>query len=413
MSSVMSTLPPAPHSDRHASKPAIPAPLSWPARLALGALERLNQGVLHLELPDGSNRFCGQGERSAALHIRDWAVFDRILRGGDIGFAEAYLDGQWETPHLSGLLTLLAANRDALDAPLYGSLSGRIMHRLVHLLRANTRAGSRRNIAAHYDLGNDFYALWLDAGMTYSSAVFESKSQSLEDAQAAKYQRVLEALQPAPGSRILEIGCGWGAFAERAAGAGHHVTGVSLSRRQLEYATARIERAGLAGHAHFEFRDYRDLRGQYDAVASIEMVEAVGERWWPAYFDRIASALVPGGRAVVQSILIDDALFDRYRHGSDFIQRYIFPGGMLPSGMRFKALAEKAGLAVVDDFRFGPDYARTLELWRERFTEKLDAVRALGFDERFLRMWHFYYAYCEAGFNSGSTDVAQFTLVRK
>jgi len=417
MSSVMSTLPPAPHSSRPSSKTSNPAPLSalpsWAARLALGALERLDQGVLHLELPDGSSRLYGRGEHSAALHIRDWAVFDRLLRGGDIGFAEAFLDGQWDTPDLSGLLALLAANRDALDAPLYGSLAGRIMHRLVHLLRANTRSGSRRNIAAHYDLGNDFYSLWLDAGMTYSSAIFSSKSQSLEDAQAAKYQRVLDALQPEPGSRILEIGCGWGAFAERAASAGHHVTGVSLSRRQLEYATSRIERAGLAERAQFEFRDYRDLSGQYDAVASIEMVEAVGERWWPTYFTRIAAALAPGGRAVVQSILIEDNLFDRYRRGSDFIQKYIFPGGMLPSGKRFKELAEHAGLSVVDDFRFGPDYARTLELWRESFTEKLDAVRALGFDERFLRMWHFYYAYCEAGFNSGSTDVAQFTLVKK
>ncbi len=416
MSSVLSTLPP-PQSKRPASRPSnpdsLPALPSWSARLALGALERLDQGVLEVELPDGSRRSYGRGEYSAEMHVRDWAVFDRVLRGGDIGFAEAFLDGQWDTPDLSGLLTLLAANRDALDAPLYGSLAGRIMHRLVHLLRANTRAGSRRNIAAHYDLGNDFYTLWLDAGMTYSSAIFNSKSQSLEDAQTAKYQRVIDALQPEPGSRILEIGCGWGAFAERAAAAGHHVTGVSLSRRQLEYAAARIERAGLTERAQFEFRDYRDISGQYDAVASIEMIEAVGERWWPDYFSRIATALVPGGRAVVQSILIEDELFDRYRRGSDFIQKYIFPGGMLPSGKRFRELAENAGLSVVDDFRFGADYARTLELWRERFTEKLDAVRALGFDERFLRMWHFYYAYCEAGFNSGSTDVAQFTLVKK
>lgn len=410
MSSVTSVLQPAPHPGRRSSKPVS---LSFAARLALGALERLDKGVLHLELPDGSSRLLGHGEHSAALHIRDWAVFDRVLRGGDIGFAEAFLDGQWETPDLSGLLTLLAMNREALDAPLYGSFAGRIAHRLVHLLRANTRTGSRRNIAAHYDLGNDFYALWLDPGMTYSSAVFGRKSQSLEEAQTAKYQRILDALQPASGSHILEIGCGWGAFAERAASAGHRVTGVSLSRRQLDYARARLELAGLADKTQFEFRDYRDIHGQYDAIASIEMVEAVGERWWPAYFQRIAASLMPGGRAVVQSILIDDALFERYRRGSDFIQKYIFPGGMLPSGARFKALAGEAGLAVTDDFRFGPDYARTLELWRERFTAQTDNVRALGFDERFLRMWTFYFAYCEAGFNSGSTDVAQFTLVRQ
>ena len=382
-------------------------------RLALGALDRLDQGVLHLELPDGSNRLFGRGPRSAALQVHDWSVFERVLRHGDIGFAEAYLEGQWHTPDLSGLLTLLAANREALDAPLYGSLLGRFAHRLVHLLRSNTRLGSRRNIAAHYDLGNDFYSLWLDEDMTYSSAVFTPEARSLEAAQAEKYRRVLAGLELAPGSRILEIGCGWGAFAERAATAGHHITGVSLSRRQLDYATARIERAGLAKRAQFEYRDYRDIRGQYDAVASIEMVEAVGERWWPAYFRRIADSLAQGGRAVVQSILIADELFERYRRGSDFIQQYIFPGGMLPSGARFRSLADEAGLTVVEDFRFGPDYARTLELWRERFTAQADGVRALGFDERFMRMWHFYYAYCEAGFNSGSTDVAQFTLVRQ
>lgn len=405
MNTVSSTLRPAQRTPR--------ASPSFATRLALGALDRLDQGVLHLELPDGSSRFYGRGPRSAALQVRDWAVFERVLRNGDIGFAEAYLDGQWHTPDLSGLLTLLAANREALDAPLYGSLLGRFAHRLVHLLRANTRLGSRRNIAAHYDLGNDFYALWLDEGMTYSSAVFTPQAQTLEAAQAEKYRRVLAGLELAPGSRILEIGCGWGAFAERAAAAGHRVSGVSLSRRQLDYATARIERAGLAARAQFEFRDYRDLRGQYDAVASIEMVEAVGERWWPAYFRRIADSLAPGGRAVVQSILIADELFQRYRRGSDFIQQYIFPGGMLPSGTRFKALADEAGLTVAEDFRFGPDYARTLELWRERFTARADGVRALGFDERFMRMWHFYYAYCEAGFNSGSTDVSQFTLVRR
>ena len=383
------------------------------ARLTLDHLQRLDQGVLHVELPDGSSRIHGRGESSASLQIHDWAVFERVLRHGDIGFAEAYIDGQWHTPDLTALLTLLAANRAALDTPLYGSWLGRIAHRIAHLLRANTRAGSKRNIAAHYDLGNDFYALWLDPGMTYSSALFSDGAFSLEEAQQAKYRRIIGALDLTPGSRLLEIGCGWGGLAERCAAAGHHVTGVSLSRRQLDYARARLSLAGLADHTKIEFRDYRDIRGQYDAVASIEMVEAVGERWWPAYFGKLASVLRPGGRAVIQSILIDDALFERYRRGSDFIQQYVFPGGMLPSGRRFTELAAKAGLAVVDDFRFGQDYSRTLALWRERFVAQSDAIWALGFDERFMRIWLFYLAYCEAGFNSRSTNVAQFTLIRQ
>ncbi len=383
------------------------------ARLTLDHLQRLDQGVLHVELPDGSSRIHGRGERSASMQIHDWAVFERVLRHGDIGFAEAYIDGQWHTPDLTALLTLLAANRAALDAPLYGSWLGRMAHRIAHLLRANTRTGSKRNIAAHYDLGNDFYALWLDPGMTYSSALFNDGADSLEEAQEAKYRRIIGALELAPGSRLLEIGCGRGGLAERCAAAGHHVTGVSLSRRQLDYATARLSHAGLTDHAQFEFRDYRDIRGQYDAVASIEMIEAVGERWWPAYFRKLASVLPQGGRAVVQSILIDDTLFERYRRGSDFIQQYVFPGGMLPTGRRFTELASRAGLTVADDYRFGEDYSRTLALWRERFDAQSDAIRALGFDERFMRIWLFYLAYCEAGFNSRSTDVAQFTLIRK
>ena len=380
------------------------------ARLTLDHLQRLDQGVLHVELPDGSSRIHGRGERSASMQIHDWAVFERVLRHGDIGFAEAYIDGQWHTPDLTALLTLLAANRAALDAPLYGSWLGRMAHRIAHLLRANTRTGSKRNIAAHYDLGNDFYALWLDPGMTYSSALFNDGADSLEEAQEAKYRRIIGALELAPGSRLLEIGCGWGGLAERCAAAGHHVTGVSLSRRQLDYATARLSHAGLTDHAQFEFRDYRDIRGQYDAVASIEMIEAVGERWWPAYFRKLASVLPQGGRAVVQSILIDDTLFERYRRGSDFIQQYVFPGGMLPSRTSFRASAAQAGLKVEAEFAFGSDYAKTLCIWRDSFNQKLQEVRQLGFDEAFIRLWNFYLMYCSAGFSERNIDVVQFTL---
>ena len=414
----MSSAPPA-----SASSPFAPAgksgsaPASRPlaARLVLRQLENLDRGTLQLQLPDGSSHRCGQGHGpgEAELRINDWSVFGRVMRDGDIGFAEGYLDGQWDTPDLTALLTLLANNRAGLDAPLYGSGVGRLLHRLVHALRANTRAGSRRNIAAHYDLGNDFYALWLDPGMTYSGALFATGYETLAEAQQAKYARALSELRLSPGSDVLEIGCGWGGFAEQCTRAGHRVTGLSLSQRQLDYAGERLSLVKRAGQAKLEFRDYRDIAGRFDAVASIEMVEAVGERWWPAYFARIAQVLPSGGRALVQSILIDEALFERYRRGSDFIQQYIFPGGMLPSGERFASLAGAAGLAVEKDFRFGADYARTLALWRERFHAQADAVRALGFDERFMRMWHFYFSYCEAGFLSGSTDLAQFTLVRR
>ena len=387
------------------------APLA--ARLALRFLERIDTGRLHVELPSGARLAFGPGGAEAEIAFHDWRAFGRILRDGDIGFAEGFLEQQWHSPHLPALLSLLAANRKALDAPMYGSLAGRLIHRIAHALRSNTRAGSRRNIAAHYDLGNDFYSLWLDPGMTYSSALFEDASQSLESAQRAKYQRILDQIAPAPGTHILEIGCGWGGFAELAAAEKCRVTGLTLSREQLEYARARLLSLGHADSTAIEFRDYRDESGTYDAVVSIEMFEAVGERWWPAYFGKVASTLRPGGKAVIQAIVIADELFERYRKGSDFIQKYIFPGGMLASPARFRALALQAGFEVEDEFSFGPDYGRTLSLWRERFLAKADAVRALGFDERFMRMWEFYYAYCEAGFASGSTDVMQFTLVRQ
>ena len=410
-----------------------PTPSTPPlaARMALGFLERLQHGQLQLQLPDGSQRLFGQRKPShaadapaeAVMAVSDWNAFSRILRDGDIGFAEAFMDGQWHTPHLPALLCLLAANRQALDAPLYGSWIGRMLHRLTHLLRSNTRAGARRNIAAHYDLGNDFYALWLDAGMTYSAGVFTQADWSLDQAQAEKYRRVLAQLPLTPASRVLEIGCGWGGFAERCVGEGHHLTGLTLSQRQLDYARARLQpyAAGVdLPRVDLQLRDYRDLgrlpdgsAERYDAVVSIEMIEAVGERWWPSYFERIASVLPSGGRAVIQAILIDDALFERYRRGSDFIQQYIFPGGMLPSLSRFTALAEAAGLQLVERFHFAEGYARTLAIWRERVLATREQILAMGFDTRFLRMWEFYLAYCEAGFRSGSTDVAQLTLERR
>ena len=379
------------------------------AALVLRTLERLEHGHLEVALPGGERRAFGGGAARADLQVRSRQAFSRILRAGDIGFAQGYLEGEWTTSDLPRLLTLLAANRGPLERPLYGSLLGRLAHRVLHALRANTRSGSRRNIAAHYDLGNEFYALWLDPTMTYSSALFEGDAgRSLEQAQRAKLSRALERLQLGGGARLLEIGCGWGSFAELAATRGHHVTGLTLSAAQLAYARARV-----GGAAAIELRDYRDERGRYDAVVSIEMIEAVGERWWPGYFARIAASLPAGGRALVQAIVIDDALFERYRAGSDFIQQYIFPGGMLPSPARLELEAGGAGLRVAEAHRFGADYARTLALWRARFLARWPEARALGYDERFRRLWEFYLAYCEAGFATRSTDVVHYVLEKR
>ncbi len=382
------------------------------AAMILRLLERLETGSLTLDLPDGSRRNVGCGEPSASISVRDWAVFEDALRRGDVGFAEGWIDGRWSTDSLSRLLSLLVINRRALESAVYGTWWGQLFDRLRHLLRANTRAGSRRNIHAHYDLGNAFYQMWLDPGMTYSSALFEGDiSRSLEEAQHAKNRRLLDELALSPGASVLEIGSGWGGFAEAAASRGLHVTGLTLSTEQLAYARERLAFTAY-GQVRFVLRDYRDETGVYDGIASVEMFEAVGERYWQTWFQVVARCLRPGGRAAIQTITIDEALFERYRRGTDFIQQYVFPGGMLPTRSRFSALAREAGLQVLAQYSFGPDYALTLQRWRERFMSVLDQVRASGFDDRFIRTWEFYLAYCEAAFQHGNTDVVQFTLVR-
>ncbi|HQN40499.1 MAG TPA: cyclopropane-fatty-acyl-phospholipid synthase family protein [Pseudomonadales bacterium] len=384
----------------------------WYALPVVRRLHGIEGGVIRLELPNGRTVRLGQGGVEVSLRLRRWSLLRGILTSGDIGFAQGYIDGGWDTADLTALLTLLARNRTALGHLIHGQWLGRLQHRLRHLRNANSLKGSRRNIAFHYDLGNAFYALWLDRTMTYSSARFDGDwSLDLGEAQQRKYQRVLELLDLPSGQSLLEIGCGWGGFAEQAAGsAGHRVRGLTLSRQQLEYASARIDAAGLAGQCGFALQDYRDEQGQYDGIVSIEMFEAVGEAYWNDYFAAVRRALRPGGRAVVQSILIDDALFERYRNGTDFIQQQIFPGGMLPSAERFRAVAAENGLVVIHQEHFGLDYAETLNRWERNFIARQDEVRALGFDARFMRLWYFYLAYCQAGFNSGSTDVAQFVL---
>jgi cyclopropane-fatty-acyl-phospholipid synthase len=392
---------------------ATPASMPRAASLVLDMLERLEGGALHIELPDGGERRVGSGAQVASLRVRDWEVFERVLGKGSIGFAEGWMEGLWETDHLAALLTLMASNRAALERAIHGKALRLILHRLWHWLRPNTRAGSRKNIEAHYDLGNDFYKLWLDETMTYSSARFTAPDMPLQEAQREKYRRILQRLQPEPGQRILEVGCGWGGFAEVAATEfACRVHGLTLSPSQLAWARERAERGGFADRATFELRDYRDVSGQFDHVVSIEMIEAVGEQYWPTYFAKLHECVAPDGRIVIQGITIANYLFAHYRDDVDFIQRYIFPGGMLLSPQILTEHAQRAGLKLVGEEAFGLDYARTLADWMARFNKVRDAVMAQGFDERFVRMWQFYLAYCEAGFRAGSTDVHHFELVR-
>jgi len=404
------TLPPS-------SEATVRAPARPPAaaRAALALLQRLRVGTLVVHTPDGAT-YPSTGsirpELHATLQVHDWSVFAATLRTGDIGFAEGFMDGGWTTPHLPDLLRLLLANREAIDQAIYGSWWGVLLHRVRHALNRNTRRGSRRNIGAHYDLGNAFYTLWLDETMNYSSAWFGGdRAQPLAPAQDAKVGRAIAATGVRPGERLLEIGCGWGAVAERAARDGVDVVGVTLSTEQLAWAQGRLARAGL--RADLRLQDYRDVPdGPFDAIVSIEMFEAVGREFWDAYFQTVQRQLKPGGKACVQAIVIRDDLFDRYASSSDFIQRYVFPGGMLPSEALFVRHAEAAGLRVIDRLAFGLDYAETLRRWRHAFLARLDEVRSQGFDERFVRLWDFYLAYCEAAFDAGNTDVIQFTLLR-
>jgi len=390
------------------------APIPRAGRVLLSLLSRLRYGSLRLNTPDGMS-FSFQGELPgpyANFDILDWRACGELLRRGDVGFAEGYIERLWDTDDLAGLISLAAMNRDAVEKAIYGRWWGQVIYRLRHFMRANTRTGSRRNIAAHYDLGNDFYRLWLDETMTYSAGIFGGNpSCTLEDSQFAKYERVLERLGAKRGERILEIGCGWGGFATYAARTrGCNVHGVTLSTEQSKWAKERAASEGVGANSNFELRDYRDTAGHYDHVVSLEMYEAVGERYWPDYFRTLRERLRPGGKALIQAITIDDQLFDRYRRGSDFIQQYVFPGGMLASPQVLRSQAEGAGLRVVDVFSFGSDYAETLRRWRARFNMATMEVRRLGFDERFQRLWHFYLAYCEAGFRARSTDVLQVEL---
>lgn len=374
-------------------------------------------GSLDLTLPDGSRRrLTGVAPaRAAALVIHDHRMALRVLRNGDIGFAESYMAGEWDTPDLAVLLETLVNNYDHIRRLFDGGPIMKLVNAVVHRLRRNTRAGARRNIHAHYDLGNAFYAAWLDGSMTYSSARFEHHGQSLEDAQWAKYASLSRMMGLRRGHSLLEIGCGWGGFAEFAEGeVGAEVTALTLSREQHDFARRRMAKAGLSDRVDVRLMDYRDIDGRYDRVASIEMFEAVGREYWPAYFSKLNEVLKPDGVAGLQTITIQDELFDDYEARTDFIQKYVFPGGALPSETRLAPIIAGAGLEQGAVERFGVDYADTLAAWAGRFeTAWLDiCMQDARFDERFRRLWRFYLAYCEAGFRTSRIDVIQTVLSR-
>ena len=397
---------------------SLPADVPAVARTGLRLLQSLRVGSLQVELPNGSTLRCGPGAAqglSASLRLNNWQVFDAALRSGDIGVAESYIRQDWSTPHLADLLRLLIANREALSSMVYGAWWGRLAYRLRHLLRRNTKANSRKNIHAHYDLGNSFYQLWLDPSMNYSSASFEGDLQGdFTQAQNAKVRRALRSANVQRHDRVLEIGCGWGALAQMAAQEfDADVVGVTLSTEQLAYGVQRMQEAGVQERVDLRLQDYRDIQdGPFDAICSIEMIEAVGQAYWPTYFGHVHRLLRTGGRACIQAIVIDDQLFDRYVQGTDFIQQYIFPGGCLPSPARIHAEAAKAGLRVQDSFAFGQDYAETLRRWHQSFVQQRQQVLRQGFDQPFLRTWEFYLAYCEAAFSMRNIDVVQYTLVK-
>ena len=383
----------------------------------LSLLSQLSSGHLKMVLPDGNIREFGNKSDSlhAEIQILDWSVFKQVLSHGDIGFAESYIRGEWNTPDLKAILELAIRNRTILEKAIYGSWYGSILYRIRHWLRDNSKTGSRKNIHAHYDLGNAFYTLWLDPTMSYSSAWFsEGEKQSLADAQRAKISRILQSLDTKSGDHILEIGCGWGGVMEEALRSNTAITGLTLSTEQKAFAEDRLKKvqSQVEYSKPFEVRlqDYRDCQEQFEGIASVEMFEAVGEKHWPEYFQTIAKCLKPGGKACIQTIVIAEELFERYRHNTDFIQQYVFPGGMLPSRASFKESAAKAGLQIEGEFAFGADYAKTLCLWRDNFNQKLDEVHGLGFDEAFIRLWNFYLMYCAAGFAERNIDVVQFTL---
>lgn len=377
--------------------------------------QSMKEGRLDLILPDG-RIFRADSHNPgpvAEITIHEPDAFARLVREGPLGFSDAYLDGWWSTPDLQAFMDLINADNDEMFDSFPGMQFVRLYERFRFWLRTNSKRQAPKNIAHHYDLGNDFYKLWLDDTMTYSSAKFETGQESLERAQLLKYKSMVDQMGVAPGDHVLEIGCGWGGFAEYAAGErGLKVTCLTISKEQFDYAVARIKRAGLDDKVTIKLQDYRDETGLYDGISSIEMFEAVGEKYWPVYFETLRDRLKPGKAATLQIITLPDRRFKIYRESVDFIQKYIFPGGMLPSPNALQEQVENAGLQVARSIEFGKSYSQTLRRWHETFNEKWDAISKMGFDDRFRRMWNFYLTSCASAFESGNCDVTQITVTK-
>lgn len=390
-----------------------PAQFGWAGKILERFLRGIRYGHIKIVLPSGQviNKQGFHPGPEAVILIHNWRMLRRVLAAGDIGFAEGFIEGDWTTPDLTAVIRFAARNGNALTPAIEGGLPMRIVNRIKHLFHANTKRGSRRNIEAHYDLGNDFYALWLDPSMLYSSAIFDETTSTLEEAQAKKLDLIAEKLKLGGGETVLEIGCGWGALARNLAKVNHaKVTGITLSPSQLSFANDVVEQSGLSRDVTLLLQDYRDINGQFDRVVSIEMFEAVGEAYWPSYFDALKRCLKPEGRAVLQIISIEEERFRTYRGSTDFIQKYVFPGGFLPSDNALLASVADAGLAVSEIEHFGMSYARTLAEWRIRFEEHWPQIAALGFDERFRRLWLYYLCYCQAGFEEETINVGLYTV---
>ncbi|MCX2722878.1 SAM-dependent methyltransferase [Roseibium salinum] len=385
------------------------------ARMAAELALQIRHGSLEVTFPDGRT-FIVHGQEDGpygVLDVHDWRFFRMAVQAGDVGVGEAFMAGYWSSPDVTTFLELFCINQESTLDALRGRPLTRVLLSIRHWLNANTRSGSKRNISAHYDLGNAFYKEWLDPSMTYSSAIYSNETKNLEQAQAEKYATLVRQTGIAPDHKVLEIGCGWGGFAEYVAkSVGAHVRALTISKEQFDYARERIFKAGLTEKVDVVFQDYRDEKGVFDRIASIEMFEAVGEKYWPTYFRQLTQCLKPGGKAGLQIITIQDRMFEDYRRGTDFIQRHIFPGGMLPSPGRLADIGKSLGLDVAEQTIFGQDYARTLAEWRARFRHAWPQIRPLGFDDRFKRLWEFYLHYCEAGFRSGNIDVRQIVYVK-
>lgn len=370
----------------------------------LSTCERLNDGQLTLRTPDGERYNFGTSGPEAEMVIRDWSAVSALAAHGQVGLGEAFVQGLWDTPSIEGLMAMAMRNRDHLSQYDHANAFNKAKFRLVdNILRANTRRGSRKNIRSHYDVGNEFYQLWLDEGMTYSSGLFTAGDNDLGTAQKRKNDRAFSRLNG--GDRLLEIGCGWGGFAQHASNLGHDVTGITISRNQHIYAECRLD-----GRADIQLRDYRDVQEKFDNIVSIEMIEAVGERYWPSYFATLKRALKDDGHILLQAITVKDDFFDAYKNSSDYIRQYVFPGGMLLSDNAIAEHANRAGLKVQDNFAFGQDYAKTCRIWSQRLTAKKNKIFDLGFDEDFFRNWKYYLEICAASFSVGHTNVVQVEL---